>query len=70
MGQVLALEDAEARRERERAMHPALRWVAGHVFYVAHRKADGRAACGARGDLVLAPPGVPRCVACFPMDTR
>lgn len=50
----------------ERRDHPVLRWVAGSVFYVAHRK-DGRtAACGADGSLVLAPPGVPLCVTCYP----
>lgn len=66
----MELPDAEARRERERAMHPALRWVAGRAFYIAHRKTDGVAACGARGDLTLAPPGVPRCVECYPLADR
>lgn len=68
--------DLAARRadKRDRAIavsdHPALRWVAGAAFYVAHRK-DGRvSACGARGDLTLAPPGVPRCIECFPLDER
>lgn len=61
-----ALDDVPA----ERVEHPALRWVAGSVFYVAHRK-DGRgAACGADGSLVLAPPGVPLCVVCYPLSER
>ena len=50
--------------------HPALRWVAGAAFYIAHRKVGAVTACGARGDLILAPPGVPRCVTCFPLDER
>lgn len=57
-------------READCAQHPALRWCAGRVFYVAHRKADGAAACGASGDLILAPPGVPQCVECFPLPER
>lgn len=52
------------------SMHPSLRWVAGRTFYVAHRKDDEAAACGARGDLILAPPGVPLCVECFPLAER
>jgi len=51
-------------------MHPALRWVAGAAFYVAHRKDGSGAACGAQGSLMLAPPGVPACVKCFPLDER
>lgn len=67
--------DAEAARahearERARADHPALRWVAGSAFYVAHRKVVGAAACGARGSLMLAPPGVPLCVQCYPPEER
>ena len=50
--------------------HPALRWVAGTAFYIAHRKTATGTVCGARGDLTLAPPGVPRCVQCFPLDER
>lgn len=67
----LAARRAE-RRDREIATseHPALRWVAGAAFYVAHRKDGPEAACGARGDLTLAPPGVPRCIECFPLDER
>lgn len=68
--------DLAARRadKRDRVIvvsdHPALRWVAGAAFYVAHRKDGCGAACGARGDLTLAPPGVPRCVECFPLAER
>lgn len=72
MNNVVDLAEAQAAR-RERRLpaldlpdHPALRWVAGRVFYVAHRKIDGAASCGAAGDLVLAPPGVPLCVECYP----
>lgn len=45
--------------------HPALRYVAGRAFYIAHRREEGKAACGAKGALVLAPPGVPLCVDCY-----
>lgn len=65
--------DEKARRARAATMHPSLRWVAGRAFYVAHRKGpDGpeQAACGANGDLTLAPPGVPLCVECFPLAER
>lgn len=49
------------------SLHPSLRWVAGDVFYIAHRRdRRGGAACGAAGDLTLAPPGVPLCGACYP----
>jgi hypothetical protein len=49
--------------------HPALRWVAGRTYYVAHRRdpVAGAAACGATGELVLAPPGVPLCRDCYPV---
>lgn len=60
--------DRRTERDRARAAHPALRWVAGRTFYIAHAKVDGHAACGADGDLVLAPPGVPLCVACYPAE--
>lgn len=77
MAEVIGITDIEARRaqreadrEAARAAHPSLRWVAGAAFYVAHRKTDGQAACGARGSLVLAPPGVPLCVECFPTRER
>lgn len=70
--------DLDARRAAKRADdvvveygdHPALRWVAGSVFYVAHRKDGPGAACGADGSLVLAPPGVPLCVTCYPLSER
>ena len=62
-------EDREG-RERARAAHPSLRWCAGRTFYIAHRKDGAAAACGAVGDLILAPPGVPLCVVCWPLATR
>ena len=77
MEQVVEVADIAVRRaERSRALtearaaHPALRWVAGRAFYVAHRRADGTAACGAVGDLTLASPGVPLCVTCYPLANR
>lgn len=77
MTNVVDIAEAEARRaqrdrdlDADRAAHPALRWVAGKAFYVAHRRGEGGAACGARGTLVLAPPGVPQCVDCFPLGER
>lgn len=77
MGTVVNLAEVGARRaERERDLdlsrsrHPALRWVAGQAFYIAHRKTGTVAACGARGALVLAPPGVPLCVECYPPPDR
>lgn len=53
-----------------RSLHPTLRWVAGRAFYVAHRKDGSAAACGVPGDLVLAPPGVPLCIECYPLTER
>lgn len=47
-----------------------LHWVAGSAFYIAHAKDGDDAACGARGDLILAPPGVPLCVECYPLVER
>jgi hypothetical protein len=47
--------------------HPALRWVVGDVWYLAHRRGrSGGAACGMPGGLILAPPGVPLCSSCYP----
>lgn len=68
----LTTRRAERERDRDaaRAAHPALRWVAGATFYIAHRKGDAGAACGAAGDLTLAPPGVPLCVTCYPPAER
>lgn len=67
LGPLRAEREARSRDIAERAsMHPALRWVAGEVFYIAHRRADGGTACGAPGALVLAPPGVPLCEDCYP----
>lgn len=59
-----------AARKRAASEHPALRWTAGAAFYTAHRKEGREAACGARGSLTLAPPGVPLCVECFPLVER
>jgi hypothetical protein len=66
---IAAQRDRRSLRDRDRADH-ALRWVAGRTFYIAHRKEGVEAACGARGDLILAPPGVPLCVACYPLADR
>lgn len=60
----------DRRADEARARHPILRWVAGDVFYVAHRRGDQDAACGAAGELTLAPPGVPLCVECWPLGER
>lgn len=73
MGTVTGLADYRADRDDRRAemadraaMHPSLRWVAGEVFYIAHRRSvEGDAACGADGKLTLAPPGVPLCADCY-----
>lgn len=62
--------EREDEREVVRPLHPVLRWCAGAAFYVAHRKDGDRAACGAKGDLVLAPPGVPACIECWPLAER
>jgi hypothetical protein len=73
MGTVTALDQHRAdkhNRVKQAAdrgsRHPALRWVAGDVFYIAHRKSGVGTACGADGDLTLAPPGVPLCSVCYP----
>lgn len=68
MARERAERQARARVAAERgSLHPALRWIAGEAFWIAHRKApDGTAACGASGSLVLAPPGVPTCRDCYP----
>jgi hypothetical protein len=68
LSRVRAERQARARIAAERgSRHPALRWIAGDAFYIAHRKDEyGRPACGARGPLVLAPPGVPPCAVCYP----
>lgn len=72
VGDVVSLAAARARHagvepEHRAPMHPALRWVAGAAYWVAHRRSTaGGAACGAAGPLVLAPPGVPLCRHCYP----
>jgi hypothetical protein len=50
--------------------HPSLRWVAGEVYWVAHRRDPdaGLTVCGESGPLTLAPPGVPLCPDCYPPD--
>jgi hypothetical protein len=67
LARLRAEREARARVAAERgSTHPALRWIAGDAFYIAHRKSGGRAACGAEGSLILAPPGVPLCDRCYP----
>lgn len=67
LGQHRAKRAARALRIEEHAVrHPALRWVAGDKFYIAHRRTNAGTACGAEGDLILAPPGVPLCSQCYP----
>lgn len=69
---IISLEDIRDRRRASAAdlapTHPALRWVAGEAYYLAHRRNRVRqeAACGAEGALILAPPGVPLCEQCYP----
>lgn len=64
--------ERRAARDRARvisaARHPALRWVAGDTYWVAHRRdqSGGGAWCGMPGALTLAPPGVPLCPDCYP----
>jgi hypothetical protein len=74
VGQVIDLDrrraSALATRVEHAQDHPALRWIAGGAFWTAHRKDGDEAACGARGDLMLASPGVPLCVWCFPLAER
>lgn len=79
MAEVTSLDDARAARARRAQAaadaapsHPALRWVAGTTWWVAHRRdrKAGSAACGAAGDLILAPPGVPLCEDCYPAAAR
>lgn len=71
MGDLVDLANARAERARVyedlAVMHPALRWVAGSAWWVAHRRTlAGSTACGAAGSLILAPPGVPLCPDCYP----
>ena len=50
------------------AGHPCLRWLAGDVYWLAHRRdlSTKRPVCAATGDLVLATAAVPLCGNCFP----
>ncbi len=74
MGEVVSLAAARARRghatpgpDTLAPQHPSLRWIAGDVWYLAHRRTrHGGAACGMPGGLILAPPGVPLCTDCYP----
>ena len=74
MGEVVDIGTARAARTaRVRAVqesvpdHPALRWLAGDQWWLAHRRQPGTgAACGAPGELVHATRGVPLCGACYP----
>lgn len=65
---VIDLESARRERAPEHPApnHPALRWIAGGAYWVAHRREDGRPVCGAPGELVLASPSVPLCTDCYP----
>lgn len=53
---------------RPAVAHPSLRWLAGDVYWLAHRRNldTRRPECGATGDLVLATVAVPLCGSCFP----
>lgn len=73
MNTVTNLEKRRAERaaraliiEEHAARHPALRWLVGDAWYIAHRRVEGGVACGAEGDLVRATPGVPLCEECYP----
>lgn len=75
MGDVVDLADRRAAQQAARAAdlrasrHPALRFVVGDAYWVAHRRDPSErrtTACGAAGDLTLAPPGVPLCASCYP----
>lgn len=74
MGTLIGLDNFRADRQTRLAeaaehasLHPALRWIAGQTFWIAHRRdVEGAAACGSDGDLTLAPPGVPLCADCYP----
>lgn len=58
-----------ARTAAAAPLHPAVRFVAGDCWWLAHRRHpdDAVALCGLDGDLVLAPPGVPLCPLCYPV---
>lgn len=67
LGPLREERDARASLIQERAArHPALRWLAGDVWYIAHRRTEDGTACGAEGELVLATRGVPLCDECYP----
>jgi len=75
MGTISSLAEHRARRRAERipanSTHPALRWVAGDKWYLAHRRGrDGNVLCGTDGDLILAPPGTPACPDCFRKEAQ
>lgn len=67
LGPLREEHDERARRIAEHApRHPALRWLAGDAWYIAHRRTADGTACGAEGELVLATRGVPLCDECYP----
>jgi phosphoenolpyruvate-protein kinase (PTS system EI component) len=62
---------AKQLRDLPAPRHPALRWLAGGVYDVAHRRGeDDTAVCGAAGELTLALPEVPLCPQCYPAASR
>lgn len=79
MGDIVSLSGhLDRRRDRlaaaaeQSTRHPALRWVAGEAYWIAHRRHPElkAAVCGADGALTLAPPGVPLCPDCYPKSAR
>lgn len=68
MGEVIELRSRIPHaRAAATARHPALRWVAGEMWWLSHRVDldTDRPVCGADGPLILAPPAVPLCRVCF-----
>jgi hypothetical protein len=76
MGTVVDLEQWREKRPSSRARefaqavpdHPALRWVAGEQWWLAHRRDPDSsvAVCQVPGELVLATAGVLPCPVCYP----
>lgn len=78
MAAVTDLDAARAQRDLARAVevarsgHPSLRWIAGDVWFLAHRRDvdTGMAACGASGELMRAAATVPLCGRCYSRGER